>query len=215
MRNTLAFAMVGTLLLPHPSDAQSTSSNRTLPQSQPDNSRSVGEETGGTPDSLPAGGTGQPASPATPFLSAPMAGDALFTDLKGSPVRSADGENVGEISDVLIGSNGSLNAIIVSIGGIVGLGGKEIAVPADTFKVGSDQTSGNNNEPPAPTSPDGTSSTRGAGHTGGDQSNTAENGAGANGGQPAADGRSAASLQNLVILDATRGEIDAAPEFER
>jgi sporulation protein YlmC with PRC-barrel domain len=211
----LAFAMLSTLLLPHLGIAQATKSNTTGVQASSDSSRSVGEERGATPNNLPAGGTGQPASPATPFLSAPMAGDRLFTYLKGSPVRSADGENVGEISDVLIGPNGSLNAIVVSIGGIVGVGGKEIAVPTNGFQIGSDQTSGINSAPPASTSPDETSSTRGAGHTGGDQSNTAENGAGSNGGQPAADDQSGGSSQSLIILHATRGEIDAAPEFER
>jgi sporulation protein YlmC with PRC-barrel domain len=38
-------------------------------------------------------------------------------------------EKVGEISDVLIGRDGKISALIVSVGGFIGMGEKNVAVP--------------------------------------------------------------------------------------
>jgi len=53
-------------------------------------------------------------------------------DLTGENVRSAqNGENIGEIKAVIIDPAGSVNAVIVGVGGFLGIGEHEVAVPWD------------------------------------------------------------------------------------
>jgi sporulation protein YlmC with PRC-barrel domain len=53
---------------------------------------------------------------------------------------SSDGEQLGEISNVLVTSDGQVEAILVSRGGALGLGGSDVAVPWDQIQIQGDQT---------------------------------------------------------------------------
>ena len=41
----------------------------------------------------------------------------------------ANNENIGEINDVLINRNGQVVAVIIGVGGFLGIGEKDVAVP--------------------------------------------------------------------------------------
>lgn len=64
----------------------------------------------------------QSTSPAQPSLSR----DQLI----GKELRSANGENFGEIEDV-VEEQGTVKAVVVEVGGFLGLGAKRVAVPAE------------------------------------------------------------------------------------
>lgn len=49
----------------------------------------------------------------------------------------ANGENMGEIEDVVIGRNGELVAVVVEVGGFLGIGDKEVAIPFEALEIGS------------------------------------------------------------------------------
>ena len=59
------------------------------------------------------------------------------TALVGSTVKDLQGEKVGEIRELMIEpQNGHIAYAVVSSGGVLGMGKKDLAVPWETFKVG-------------------------------------------------------------------------------
>jgi sporulation protein YlmC with PRC-barrel domain len=59
---------------------------------------------------------------------------------KKNVYNSAD-SNIGEISDVLVGKDGKIDGFIVSVGGFLGIGEKNVAVPFNAVKL-SQRTNG-------------------------------------------------------------------------
>ena len=57
-------------------------------------------------------------------------------ELIGEDVYSIDGEDIGDISTLMVGSDGRIRNVIVSFGGFLGMGEKEVALPWDRFTVG-------------------------------------------------------------------------------
>jgi hypothetical protein len=82
--------------------------------------------------------TGNPAeapSPAKPPVSAPATETpAVIVDnnqaqtLLGKPVRSAKGEDLGRVVDVIVDRGGVVQAAIIDFGGFLGVGSRKIAV---------------------------------------------------------------------------------------
>jgi sporulation protein YlmC with PRC-barrel domain len=52
-----------------------------------------------------------------------------LSDLVGTTVIADDGRAIGEVADLLLTPAGMPEALLVSVGGIMGIGGKEVAVP--------------------------------------------------------------------------------------
>ena len=52
----------------------------------------------------------------------------LITKMIGVPVRNAAGDSVGKIDDLLITDGGILKAVVIDVGGFLGIGSKVIAV---------------------------------------------------------------------------------------
>ncbi len=83
--------------------------------------------------------------PQTDVLGAPAMGfDQQFRqrkaeDLIGKQVRGASGEEIGQIRDLIVDSgNGQIRYIVVSSGGVLGIGGTRRAVPATALNPGRD-----------------------------------------------------------------------------
>lgn len=55
-------------------------------------------------------------------------GTVLANDLIGSNVYNANDEVVGEISDLIINISGSVDGVVIGVGGFLGIGKKKIAV---------------------------------------------------------------------------------------
>lgn len=61
------------------------------------------------------------------------------TQLVGAKVRNARGEDLGRIDDLLIGrQDGRVHGIILSVGGLLGIGGKLVELPFDALDLGDD-----------------------------------------------------------------------------
>jgi sporulation protein YlmC with PRC-barrel domain len=75
------------------------------------------------------------AQPSAPAADPGFVPEFLATDLIGRPVRSANGESVGEISDLVVSSAGSVTAAVVSVGGFLGIGGRRVEVSYDKLVV--------------------------------------------------------------------------------
>jgi sporulation protein YlmC with PRC-barrel domain len=87
----------------------------------------------------PLGALAQQASPQTP--QGAQAGVQIEANsLIGSPVRGQDGKDLGKVSKLMIDpSDGRVTTVIISSGGTLGMGGKELAMPWSAMKLARDQ----------------------------------------------------------------------------
>ena len=62
----------------------------------------------------------------------------LLSIFMGKPVYSSEdpqSEKIGDVSDLIIGDNGKLTHAVIGVGGFLGIGEKDVAVPFDELKV--------------------------------------------------------------------------------
>jgi sporulation protein YlmC with PRC-barrel domain len=71
----------------------------------------------------------------TPFITQQTQGVLRISDLIGQSVFGADNQDVGEIEDVILDADGRVAAFIIEMEGGLGLGDREIAVPAGSIQV--------------------------------------------------------------------------------
>lgn len=57
------------------------------------------------------------------------------SDLEGKEVQNAQGEDLGNIKDVVLKRDGSVSYVVLSYGETLGLGGKLVAVPWDQIQI--------------------------------------------------------------------------------
>ena len=65
-------------------------------------------------------------------------GEISANDLINKSVKNAANENVGDINDVRIDNSGKVAAVIVGVGGFLGLGEKDVALTFDQIKLARD-----------------------------------------------------------------------------
>ena len=64
-------------------------------------------------------------------LASPAPGALRGSKVIGLPVIGMDHVRVGSIEDLLVGANGRIEAVVIGVGGFLGLGEKLVAVPYD------------------------------------------------------------------------------------
>ncbi|ACA16141.1 PRC-barrel domain protein [Methylobacterium sp. 4-46] len=70
---------------------------------------------------------------ASPFLTAPPPGAMRASKIRGVGVVGQDHVRVGKIEDLLVTEDGRVRAVVIGVGGFLGLGEKKVAVPFDTL----------------------------------------------------------------------------------
>jgi sporulation protein YlmC with PRC-barrel domain len=68
-------------------------------------------------------------------FSGTIAGNYSADDLMGRDIVDNDGNNVGEISDLLIGSDGSIQNVLVDVGGFLGIGTRTVALDLNQIQM--------------------------------------------------------------------------------
>jgi|SRR6185503_4527692 hypothetical protein len=63
------------------------------------------------------------------FIASKDAGGWRGTKLIGSSIYGPDNTSVGEITDVLVGDDGKVRAVVVGVSGLLGVTDKDIAIP--------------------------------------------------------------------------------------
>jgi hypothetical protein len=143
--------------------------------------------------------------------------------LEGLNVYNDNNERIGDISEVLVNSRGEVEAVVIGVGGFLGIGERSVAVPYDAlqWRQSQDQVAAN-------TGATGAAGTTGAttmGATG--SANTAGTGTAVNNDaqQPATTGtvgtgyRTTAGDQlrdypeQAILPNATKEQLENAPEF--
>ena len=69
------------------------------------------------------------------FLQQQNANDWRGSKLIGASVYGQNNASIGDISDVLIGSDGRIQAVVVGVGGFLGVGSKDVAVPFNALNI--------------------------------------------------------------------------------
>jgi len=84
------------------------------------------------------GAGGQPADSANPvssqIVNAQGRDEWLASKLRGTTVLGSDNQKVGDVVDILLDKSGQVRAFIVGVGGVLGLGAKEVAIDLTEFR---------------------------------------------------------------------------------
>lgn len=72
-----------------------------------------------------------PAAPGEPvnFVEQQTQSEVLATDFTGETVLSSSGEKVGDVNNLVFDENGRISLVVIGVGGFLGVGQKEVAVP--------------------------------------------------------------------------------------
>jgi sporulation protein YlmC with PRC-barrel domain len=104
------------------------------------------EELGQQPTTEPEGSAGTEPQAEQPEAAAPAAGttgpeqtiipeqaetELLAEDLMGTGVFGPDGEEVGQVEDLILGEQDKVTGVVVGVGGFLGIGKKEVALSWD------------------------------------------------------------------------------------
>ncbi|MGO8780640.1 MAG: PRC-barrel domain-containing protein [Rhodomicrobium sp.] len=60
--------------------------------------------------------------------------EVLGTDFIGTPVDDKGGQQIGKIANLVFDQNGRIELAVIGVGGFLGIGAKEVAVPFDAVK---------------------------------------------------------------------------------
>jgi sporulation protein YlmC with PRC-barrel domain len=75
------------------------------------------------------------------FLSVQASNQWLSTQLIGLSVYDSANENIGKIGDLVIDQSGAIQAVVVGVGGFLGVGAKDIAISLNKMEIVRDRTS--------------------------------------------------------------------------
>ena len=75
------------------------------------------------------------SAPRTTFA----AQEVSASDLIGARVYGSDDADLGEVSDIVFNENGDIDAVVVDVGGFLGIGEKPVALDFDKLNLRVDQ----------------------------------------------------------------------------
>jgi sporulation protein YlmC with PRC-barrel domain len=71
----------------------------------------------------------------TSFVPSQKPDQWLASKFKGTDVVGSDNEKIGDVSDILFDKSGKVEAFVISVGGVLGVGAKEVALAPKSFDV--------------------------------------------------------------------------------
>jgi len=94
-----------------------------------------------TPDSTSPGATmPSQTSGSVLLMDQQVDGQRLTSKVIGTAVYSTAGEHIGDINDVIIGSDGKVRGYLVGVGGFLGIGEKNVALSFDAVSPSVDNS---------------------------------------------------------------------------
>jgi len=105
-------------------------SSATLAQEQPAKTAPVAAQ----PVPLSQGGRDAGAN----FIPVQAKGDVLVSEWQGLTVKNVAGDSLGSVKDVAINGQGNVSAIVLGIGGFLGIGERAVAVPFEAIQLTND-----------------------------------------------------------------------------
>jgi hypothetical protein len=80
-----------------------------------------------------------PATASIQYMDTQSEGQWLASNFMGQTVRGANNENIGEINNLLVDKDGRVVAAVIGVGGFLGIGEKDVAVPFDALQVSNER----------------------------------------------------------------------------
>jgi sporulation protein YlmC with PRC-barrel domain len=175
------------------------------------------------------------------WLTKPQSGQWQASQLEGLAVYNNNNERIGEINEMLVDNSGKIQAVVIGVGGFLGIGERDVAVPFEQVKfvnepranttASNTNATGNNaagtmGSPATTGSVGGTAGTAGgagtAGTAGGAGTAGTSGGAGTAGtaGTTASTDRANASAERMgpdhamLTVNMSKDELKSAPEFK-
>jgi hypothetical protein len=91
------------------------------------------------PDAIPDKSAEKSAVPAVPNdKMASLGSEVAASDLLNQKVKNPANETVGDINDLSIGGDGKIAAVIIGVGGFLGMGEKNVSLPYDQLTFSRD-----------------------------------------------------------------------------
>ncbi|WP_181706219.1 PRC-barrel domain-containing protein [Chthonobacter rhizosphaerae] len=69
------------------------------------------------------------------FVEMQQEGQWLASNLMGADIRGQNDEEIGDVKDVVLGQDGTPSAVVIGVGGFLGIGEKNVAVPFERLTV--------------------------------------------------------------------------------
>jgi PRC-barrel domain len=90
-----------------------------------------------SPASAQVNSSAASSSPVAPaeFIQNQHATDWRGSKLMGSIVYGPDNASIGSVNEVLIGNDSKVRAVVIGVGGFLGVGEKNVAVPLDALNI--------------------------------------------------------------------------------
>jgi len=151
------------------------------------------------------------------WMTQEKAGQWRASKIEGLNVYNNNNEKIGDISELLVDQSGKIEAVVIGVGGFLGMGEHDVAVPFDQIKFVNESrantTASNSSTGTAGMSGNAAGSTAGTatnapattGSTAGSTSSTTTTSAGNNMNR---------STPDHAMLDMTKDQLKAAPEFK-
>jgi hypothetical protein len=89
----------------------------------------------GSPSSSSASDMSKSSAGSANFISAQKPDQWLASKFKGTDVLGPDNEKIGDVTDILFTKDGKIDAFIVSVGGFLGVGSKDVALAPSSFQL--------------------------------------------------------------------------------
>jgi hypothetical protein len=87
------------------------------------------------PPANPPATAAAPATSSPKFIAAQSPDQWVFSKFKGTDVLGPDNAHIGDVTDILFDKNGKVDALIVGVGGFLGIGEKNVAIDLSGFQV--------------------------------------------------------------------------------
>ena len=155
-----------------------------------------------TPTTQTPAATGDPAGTSIPESA--LKGDWRASKVVGLKVYNDENESLGSINDLLMDKGGNIKAVVIGVGGFLGVGQHFVAVPLDKVKFA--------NEPVAYTGTAG-SDTSGAGGAGGAMARPSTT-TGSAGTAALATSKPNPWYPDHAMFNANKDELKSMPEFK-
>jgi sporulation protein YlmC with PRC-barrel domain len=143
------------------------------------------------------------------FMTQMQGQQMMASKLIGTTVVSANNESIGDVNDVILDRNGQVMAVVVGVGGFLGIGEKDVAVPFGSLDFASREQMNAANSAAGKSNVASTGSTSNGSPT--NRSTATTGNTGGNGASTAPD--SISSAPDRVMLRMTKAELQAAPSF--
>jgi sporulation protein YlmC with PRC-barrel domain len=60
------------------------------------------------------------------------------SEVIGTEVRNLAGEEIGDVNEIILGNDGKVRAVIIGVGGFLGMGERDVAVAFNSLKIARD-----------------------------------------------------------------------------